>query len=88
MGRLDFAEELELRSALAGTTLRHNMQNTAFAAQPSSFFMDSAWSRRYGEDAETPLAPLLEWNLVQKKASTRREMAIAISEESRAAQGR
>ena len=51
-GTLDFAEELELRSALAGATLRQNVQNTAFAAQPSSFFMDSAWSRRYGEDTE------------------------------------
>eukprot|EP00435_Cladocopium_sp_Y103_P065945 s1179_g28.t1 len=48
LGRLSFAEELELRSVLARADLRQSLSNRAFAQQPVSFFKDDAWDRRYG----------------------------------------
>ena len=72
VGRLSFGEELQLRSVLAGATLRQGLSNTAFAAQPAAFFKDSGWARRYGPDAETPIAPLLKWDAVQKGAPVAR----------------
>ena len=32
------------------------------------YFVDTHWARRYGSEAETPLAPLLEWEKVRRNA--------------------
>jgi hypothetical protein len=68
VGRLSFGEELELRAVLSRAALQQDLSNRAFATQAATFFVDEAWNRRYGRDAETPLAPLIRWEAVQRKA--------------------
>ena len=36
------------------------------------YFVDTHWARRYGAEAETPLAPLLEWERVKRNAPVTR----------------
>ena len=71
VGKLNFSEGLELRSVVSRATLQQELSNNAFAAQPK----DTGWGRRYGAEAETPLAPLLRWESTQKGAPVARRLA-------------
>ena len=67
-GRLSFGEELQLKAKESGSEVRQRLDNTSFARRPVGYFVDTHWARRYGSEAETPLAPLLEWERIRKEA--------------------
>ena len=68
VGVLSFGEELILKGLLKRAENRQRAGNTAFARNPGSFFVDTAWQNRYGPEAETPVTPLLQWEAVKRHA--------------------
>ena len=71
-GPMSFGDELQLKARIAGADVRQRLDNTSFARMPVGYFVDTHWARRYGAEAETPLAPLLEWERVKRNAPVTR----------------
>ena len=71
-GTMNFAQELELKTAITAAKDAQERQNRAFASQPFAWFSDMAWRRRYGPEAETPLLPLVKWEAVRSQAPVAR----------------
>ena len=68
VGDLSFADELVARALVSESSRKEDLSNRSFAVQPVAFHKDGGWSRRYGDDAETPLTPLLQWEAIEKQA--------------------
>ena len=71
-GQLSFKEELQLKARISGAEVRQRLDNTSFARTPVGYFVDTHCARRYGAEAGTPLAPLLEWEKVKRNAPVTR----------------
>lgn len=86
VGDLSFADELQIRALVSEATRKEDMSNRSFALQPVAFHKDGGWSRRYGDESETPLTPLLQWEAIEKQAPkarwpTRFQRKLALMEE-------
>lgn len=68
VGDLSFADELQIRALVSEATRKEDMSNRSFALQPVAFHKDGGWSRRHGDESETPLTPLLQWEAIEKQA--------------------
>lgn len=69
LGDLSFGEELELTRLIKGSEFRQQLDNWRFARSAA---VDTPSQNRYGSEAETPMAPLMEWKEVLRKASVTR----------------